>query len=282
MFSIAQSLPFDILQEIFHLCLPSEDNPTLNCQPNPSLAPLLLCHICTLWRTAALRMPFIWKSTTFTIQNVRHPDPPFERFNLPKSRKFIAWWNKHILDVAPSLYFPSPTSRPGNRRIDFRQLKNSKSILFNDPFFRAAHGLRLTITNQELDAICSNQAPFDNLVELRIETFPDSRTPRIALSPFPCSPRLTRLQLSHGDSFEGRALHIFPWSQLTHLYLPRTISLSSWRTLLQRCTNLTVMASILAVSDAGTPSSPTVIESLRQLVVALNNMRMTIPFSTLV
>lgn len=184
--------------------------------------------------------------------------------------------------MAPSLYFPWPTATSGYRQIDFYKLKNTKSILFNDPFFRTAHRLRLTITNQELDVICLNQAPFVNLVELRIENLPDSRTPRIALSPFPFSPRLTRLQLSHAESFEGRPLNMFPWSQLTHLYLPRTISLDSWRTLVQRCTNLKIMTSILSGADADTPSSPIVIDSLRQLVVAFLSMQIAVPLPGLV
>ncbi|KAK7001350.1 hypothetical protein R3P38DRAFT_2649411 [Favolaschia claudopus] len=51
-------LPMDILEAIFLQCLPSTRNAVMSAQE----APLLVCRICSAWRTAALSMPRLWAS----------------------------------------------------------------------------------------------------------------------------------------------------------------------------------------------------------------------------
>ncbi|KAK7001360.1 hypothetical protein R3P38DRAFT_3368274 [Favolaschia claudopus] len=51
-------LPLDILEAIFLACLPTGRNAVMSAQE----APLLLCRICSAWRTAALSMPRLWAS----------------------------------------------------------------------------------------------------------------------------------------------------------------------------------------------------------------------------
>ncbi|KAK7001345.1 hypothetical protein R3P38DRAFT_2649398 [Favolaschia claudopus] len=51
-------LPMDILETIFLECLPSTRNAVMSAQE----APLLVCRICSAWRTAALSMPRLWAS----------------------------------------------------------------------------------------------------------------------------------------------------------------------------------------------------------------------------
>ena len=48
----------DILQEIFHHCLPTAHDATMN----PWDAPLLLTHICRDWRNLALSTPSFWST----------------------------------------------------------------------------------------------------------------------------------------------------------------------------------------------------------------------------
>ncbi|KAF9479892.1 hypothetical protein BDN70DRAFT_878319 [Pholiota conissans] len=276
---IAQDLPFDILHEIFELCLPSVDNPPVDHQPNFTLAPLLLCHICVSWRTAALSMASLWRSTTFTLYTTRRHDPPSDRLLLRKTTQFIAWWKKNIGDVAPSLYLPWSSTQPGRRK-NLTGLQDVHKALFDSAFFRSAHTLRLVIMNQELDIICSNPVAFPNLSQLRIESIQDSLMPRIEISSFPPSPLLSRIQISHAESFQERTLNIFPWAQLTHLYLPRTMTVGAWKALVQRCTNFKVVAVMLSGADSGgTDGAPVVVNNLRQLVAASNSMRTGIPFT---
>ncbi|KAJ7353570.1 hypothetical protein DFH08DRAFT_1077681 [Mycena albidolilacea] len=51
-------LPPDIVREIFVACLPSDRNAVMSAQE----APLLLCRICSAWRTIALSTPRLWAS----------------------------------------------------------------------------------------------------------------------------------------------------------------------------------------------------------------------------
>ncbi|KAF8199965.1 hypothetical protein K438DRAFT_1822931 [Mycena galopus ATCC 62051] len=51
-------LPADIVREIFIACLPTRRNAVMSTQE----APLLLCRICSAWRTIALSTPRLWAS----------------------------------------------------------------------------------------------------------------------------------------------------------------------------------------------------------------------------
>ncbi|KAJ7871021.1 hypothetical protein B0H13DRAFT_2350154 [Mycena leptocephala] len=54
----ARRLPYDILQEIFTACLPSNRYPTMS----KTESPLLISHICHEWRGLVLSMPRLWAS----------------------------------------------------------------------------------------------------------------------------------------------------------------------------------------------------------------------------
>ncbi|KAJ7650759.1 hypothetical protein FB45DRAFT_1018142 [Roridomyces roridus] len=62
--SYARRLPQDIIEEIFLACLPTEGCPKLNSRE----APLILGHICGLWRSIAFGMPSLWSSLHFSMQ----------------------------------------------------------------------------------------------------------------------------------------------------------------------------------------------------------------------
>ncbi|KAF8173120.1 hypothetical protein BJ912DRAFT_820735, partial [Pholiota molesta] len=55
------TINYDVLKEIFVHCLPeyalarSADE-----QPNVKIAPLLLCQVCSSWRSVALVSPRLW------------------------------------------------------------------------------------------------------------------------------------------------------------------------------------------------------------------------------
>ncbi|KAK7048940.1 hypothetical protein R3P38DRAFT_3620455 [Favolaschia claudopus] len=49
-------LPLEIVSIVFAYCLPDSAPPT----PNPGMAPILLVHICRLWRNVALATPTLW------------------------------------------------------------------------------------------------------------------------------------------------------------------------------------------------------------------------------
>ncbi|KAF8180588.1 hypothetical protein BJ912DRAFT_907185, partial [Pholiota molesta] len=92
-------VPYDVLLEILVHCLPLEDRFEIR-QPNTKIAPLLLCQICTSWRTIALATPILWShlSFCFTLRVF-----PGEWAFFRNEIEFIRWWKKHQGSIAPSL-----------------------------------------------------------------------------------------------------------------------------------------------------------------------------------
>ncbi|KAF8960471.1 hypothetical protein BDZ97DRAFT_1312460 [Flammula alnicola] len=242
--------------------------------------PLLFCHICASWRDAALKIPYIWTSFTIALETIRKKDPPFDSYILPKTARFLAWWKENLANTAPSFYLEEP-ARSLVSPFDYNELENTAKF-FCSPFFRSARSLHLNVLNQDIDTICSNPMLFENLVELRIMNIQDSRIPRRPPSPFPPSPHLRRLHLSHAESFGDSTIKIYPWSQLTHLYIPRTITFESWVSLIQLCTNLQV-AAVISSAPRTNPNSISRfhVPSLRHLVVATNVTSIRPPFTGL-
>ncbi|KAJ7086330.1 hypothetical protein B0H15DRAFT_740640, partial [Mycena belliarum] len=64
--SPARRLPQDVLQEIFLACIPTARNAVMSAQE----APILLCRICSAWRTIALSIPALWASLHLPLQHV--------------------------------------------------------------------------------------------------------------------------------------------------------------------------------------------------------------------
>ncbi|TDL26484.1 hypothetical protein BD410DRAFT_783530 [Rickenella mellea] len=63
-------IPPEVLSEIFSLCLPTNGLP----RPNPFEAPLLLCQICSSFRTVALSSPKLWASISIIRNRARDED----------------------------------------------------------------------------------------------------------------------------------------------------------------------------------------------------------------
>ncbi|KAF8171527.1 hypothetical protein BJ912DRAFT_995497 [Pholiota molesta] len=100
-------LPYDILREIFTDCLPRY--PLLYRQPDARIAPILLCHICSSWRTAALSSATLWThlSYSLTIYVKDGTDMVAASWAVPRYAKrdleFIQWWRTHHGPISPFL-----------------------------------------------------------------------------------------------------------------------------------------------------------------------------------
>ncbi|KAF7360255.1 hypothetical protein MVEN_00754500 [Mycena venus] len=72
-------LPSDIVREIFVACLPTDRNAVMTAQE----APMLLCRICSAWRTIALSTARLWASL--------HVPFGYILGNLPRTQAVIEW-----------------------------------------------------------------------------------------------------------------------------------------------------------------------------------------------
>ncbi|KAF8171094.1 hypothetical protein BJ912DRAFT_804032, partial [Pholiota molesta] len=95
-------VPYDILQEIFIQCLPG--HPLADRQPNPMIAPVLLCHICSSWRTVALASPMLWVHLYCHLRIEEIFDSGRWTINFDERKmEFIQWWRLNHGSVAPVL-----------------------------------------------------------------------------------------------------------------------------------------------------------------------------------
>ncbi|KAF9476086.1 hypothetical protein BDN70DRAFT_923529 [Pholiota conissans] len=90
---IINSLPTEMLGEIFVRCLP--DYPLEVRQPDPTTAPILLCHVCSLWRTIVFGTPSLW-TCLYVLLPIRRLDSKHPTTWDPKHLlamvEFMEWW----------------------------------------------------------------------------------------------------------------------------------------------------------------------------------------------
>jgi hypothetical protein len=93
-------VPYDVLREIFIHCLPRRR--FREQQPDTTIAPMLLCQICSAWRTVALNSATLWShlSYVFLIQD----DGSNDGWKTPKDHlAFLSWWRRNQGTMVPSL-----------------------------------------------------------------------------------------------------------------------------------------------------------------------------------
>ncbi|KAH9476846.1 hypothetical protein JR316_0010762 [Psilocybe cubensis] len=91
-----QDAPSDVLIEIFRECI----EPLKYEQPNTTVAPMLLCQVCSYWRYVALGAPQLWDSLYHTCKII----PPKEHTESSvlknciraKDVRFLQWWCKNL------------------------------------------------------------------------------------------------------------------------------------------------------------------------------------------
>jgi hypothetical protein len=98
------NVPYEILQEIFTHCLPQY--PLHHLQPDTTIAPILLCHICSSWRMAALASPTLWAHLCYHLAIVEYDSTDSTSWTIAfdeRDIEFIQWWRKNQGSVAPFL-----------------------------------------------------------------------------------------------------------------------------------------------------------------------------------
>jgi hypothetical protein len=94
------TVPYDVLLEIFVHCLPR--NRLKVRQTKTRIAPMLLCHVCSSWRTVALAARTLWTHLSYYLKaRDVHDDRSLKI--LEDKFKFIQWWKKNQGSTAPFL-----------------------------------------------------------------------------------------------------------------------------------------------------------------------------------
>ncbi|KAF9479249.1 hypothetical protein BDN70DRAFT_895111 [Pholiota conissans] len=104
--SSIKNLNYDVLQEIFYHCLP--DYPLENFHTRTHSMQMVLCQICSFWRSVALTTPKLWSHLCYilgyTLAPMEVPDslPPTLVFRT-KQIEYLQWWNKNRGSIPPFL-----------------------------------------------------------------------------------------------------------------------------------------------------------------------------------
>ncbi|KAJ7880936.1 hypothetical protein B0H13DRAFT_2050000 [Mycena leptocephala] len=83
--SPVRRLPDDVVQEIFVACMPSEHNAPITAEE----APLVLCQICSSWRTLAFSTPQLWASLHIVVPKQSRIQALVETVNACLSRSGV-------------------------------------------------------------------------------------------------------------------------------------------------------------------------------------------------
>ena len=243
-------LPVEILTEILFFCLPED---RLNHrQPDTTIAPMLLCQVCSNWRRIALNTPVLWVYLYLVCQ-VPRENSGFYTHNdciTPNHYcQFLAWWTKNS-QFTPLVfrleYNIINKGRRKHRRIQSRTWEESQLdplfLLFN--IISNTRGLYLDSYAYHVlrgqSSHCNLRCP--NLRSLAMacptintESLLDIPTSRsVMLRHFICE--VSRFSWEPQMLDDG-----VPWAYLTHISI-RTPSISGagWCTLIRRLDALQV------------------------------------------
>ncbi|KAF9485480.1 hypothetical protein BDN70DRAFT_871128 [Pholiota conissans] len=241
-----QRLPFDVLEHIFLRCL---SDPLDQVQPKINAPPMLLCHVCSSWRTIALEIPALWTHI--------HHRLPMERLGgrlqlwnkmvFHRKLTFLKWWRRNQGKRATfiRLRIYRKTGDTSLRRFDvdkdaenfFDEFMSSAQYLDVGPFMFDQRLRPIESSYPQLLSLVSSH-PNYNLDE---DTYVRRRD-REAQDLFPTIPRtLQRLRLHHVSFPEhySSAGRFKSWCNLTHLSLNYTfLDQKSWLSIARAVPNL--------------------------------------------
>ncbi|KAF8171530.1 hypothetical protein BJ912DRAFT_1148494 [Pholiota molesta] len=252
-------VPYDILREIFIHCLPS---PTIDIvknwddvQPDPTSAPILLCRICSSWRTIALTVATLWTHFRYTFHIIKGKDYDVKSASgkfkfVARQIEFIRWWRTNQGRIAPSLEFLDIYPLKGR---DVKQ-KDAEDVTLDALDFllesitsaQFLHIHQLFWHKIEARITAGHRVVFPNLHTLLVAhrcVVKDPFYTAVALLPNRAFPALRRLSIDrHGRSGAPLENSSIPnqWSMhtLTHLFLHASMSLEFWFACIHSAPNL--------------------------------------------
>ena len=289
---IEEILPIEIIAHIFILCLPQD--PLRHNQPALSKAPLLLCHVCSVWRSISLNTPQLWNNFHHKLRISRSSlSDPFWGI-LPSSLDFMEWWSKNVRGQSLSL------------RLALKWTQNSSGWPKNDPdrsvafLFSMFNSVQILEIEQSYALIVEQQfqpspSQYPNLEFISI--LEDADDPIGTYSPQGISPSdvsacdfsffrapslkklVIRKNYFHPDS-APKAQVLFSPGGLTHLFVNLTLSLSTWSDFISGCANLEYARIHLKVlredSAATTPTTRFILPKLRQLIIDCSSRQLNV------
>lgn len=282
---IEEILPIEIIAHIFILCLPKY--PLRHPQPDLAQAPLLLCHVCSMWRTISLNTPQLWNNFHHRLPLPRVlPSDSFLKSIRPSSLDFMEWWSKNVRGHSLSLRLALKWTQ--NKYV-WGKNDPIRTIAFFVSMFKSAQFLEIEqsyalIVEEQLQPSPSQYPNLESVFILEDPTDKEDYhySPR-GISPWEVSPwdfsflrtpSLKKLAIKK-HYFSPDPLTVgqvfFSPHQLTHLFVNLSLSLSKWASFISGWTNLEYARIHLKIIQRGRPAAESTtrlpVPRLRQLVL---------------
>ncbi|KAF8155827.1 hypothetical protein B0H34DRAFT_808825 [Crassisporium funariophilum] len=229
-----RSIPAEIWIEIFLYCLPAIR------KPDAKLAPMLLCQVCSAWRTTAFEDSRLWDTLVLPFK-IKVKEPPTQAPTITP----VSWPNraKKLLGGSKSTSLAPPVTpvdplfclmniwaeRSKSRLISctLEVIERDQYVADLDPAIMTAilhHSQRLRelslsfFSKADLSALfnCADHGYFDNLEALTLK-MGDFTVWSDSLFAWALAPQLRKVKLLVNSY--NLAKIVLPWSQLTHVNL---------------------------------------------------------------
>ncbi|KAJ3510194.1 hypothetical protein NLJ89_g4819 [Agrocybe chaxingu] len=220
-------LPPELIRRIFVLCLPENPYTRVIARVTINEAPLLLCKICSSWRSVALGMPDLWRNIQHRISQVATDDG--DRCTSQPSVDVVDHWLERCQHTPTAVRLDFAASSlesamdvglvPLHRLLTSRGILNARNIELRAERLEDLQCIR-SIDHREVFYSAESLAIFVQ------QGLPNSHPP----SSFPPSPHLRRLFIRNYLQDYFSPIHLFPWAQLTHLISECYIGPTTWRT----------------------------------------------------
>ncbi|KAM6495262.1 hypothetical protein JOM56_009885 [Amanita muscaria] len=225
--------PREILENIFMECLPPAH------EPDRTLMPLQLSHICTRWRAIAFQLPHLWRS----LYIVKNPSKPtkYELFctetklsgAVNNLRKLAQLWAVNARDHNISVHFEMHTTCQGIGDLLATYANRIRFLRFHilSPYTNV-HVFEPFLVSSAVEQLESLHMTWSYASTIQFNT----------ITAFTHACKLRRLRLGFttsepGDSRESSFSSYFfmiPWAQLTHVCMDN-ISVETWNDLVLSC-----------------------------------------------
>ncbi|TFK20263.1 hypothetical protein FA15DRAFT_673634 [Coprinopsis marcescibilis] len=247
------TLPNDILQEIFVLCLP-ESSYLISFWPNE--APVLLTHVCSHWREVALGCTRLWRSLNLKIGE--------NEADIELAKELFEVWLLRTKSSRQELHaISAPHTTPG--------ILNGQLAFLTDQFPTMHSLTRLTLARipaSLLNNIPPNSFPLlENLVLLLPDIEGEWHSP---ITAFENSSGLKKVALGGIDPALAFPV-VLPTAQLSHLIIPHAMGSTFWTKYLISAPRLKSFEMVVGVKDV----DPTPLSSApyaRKLLPSLEQM----------
>ncbi|KAF9479256.1 hypothetical protein BDN70DRAFT_879017 [Pholiota conissans] len=249
------TVPYDVLGEIFTHCLPQHKY-DFNRKIGPATAaPMLLCQVCSSWRTIALSSSRLWIELFYNLTVIEAKDQAGTLIGwifLNKQIEFIRWWKANQGQHPPkiTLYADIKTTRGfvvedlarGGLNFVLEYLSTAQ-YLDTDLFFWARirekiqKGQHFAIPNMQTLVRGASHDDFDVLEDTYLEMAKLFHETQSLIGDVPNRPPslLRRLSVDgYGDGFYDSPHFPAHWSTLTHISFSKIIlSYNFWCTFIR-------------------------------------------------